>query len=112
MWNNNYAHRASPNTGKIRRRVLKISFQNNYFQNSFYPKMQQSYHGFSKKDEFTDFIFGKFHFNSIKAQKIDYLLKNYKNFIGYKKPEFNGKIKISTIVNLKKTIKKLLKIFN
>ena len=101
MWNNNYAHRASPNTGKIRRRVLKISFQNNYFQNSFYPKMQQSYHGFSKKDEFTDFIFGKFHHTSIKAHKIDHLLKDYKNSVHYNEPKFNTRLKLNSIFNLK-----------
>ena len=107
IWNNNYAHRASPNTGKIRRRVLKIGFQNNYIQSALYPKMQYAYKDLLIKDEFTDFIFGKFHHTSIKAHKIDHLLSDYKNSIYYKKIEYNTSIKLSKILGLKKLIKNL-----
>lgn len=107
IWNNNYLHRASPNIGKIRRRVLKIGFQNNYFQNSFYPKLLNAYPGYSKKDEFTDFIFGKYHMTSIKAHKIDYLLKDYKNSINYKKTEFNTSVKLSLNLYIKKILKNI-----
>jgi len=107
IWNNNYLHRASPNTGKIRRRVLKVGFQNNYLQNSFYSNMQHAYINFSKKDEFTDFIFGKFHHTSIKAHKIDHLLKDYKNSVHYNEPKFNTRIKLNSIFNLKKLIKNI-----
>lgn len=105
IWNNNYIHRASPNSGKIRRRVLKIGFQNNYLQSSLYPSMQNSYTNLLKKDEFTDFIFGKFHFTSIKAHKIDHLLAYYKNPIYYKKLEYNTSIKLNKIFRFKKLIK-------
>ena len=107
IWNNNYAHRASPNTGKIRRRVLKIGFQNNYIQNALYPKMQYAYKDLMKKDEFTDFIFGKFHHTSIKAHKIDHLLKNYKNTIRYKDVNYNTAIKLNKLIRLKKFFKNL-----
>ena len=108
IWNNNYLHRASPNIGKIRRRVLKISFQNNYFQNSFYPELLNAYPSFLKKDDFTDFVFGKYHFTSIKAHKIDYLLKNYKNSINYKKIEFNSNVKLSLKLYIRKILKNIL----
>jgi hypothetical protein len=108
IWNNNYLHRASPNIGKIRRRVLKISFQNNYFQNSFYPELLNAYPSFLKKDDFTDFVFGKYHLTSIKAHKIDYLLKNYKNSINYKKIEFNSNVKLSLKLYIRKILKNIL----
>jgi hypothetical protein len=107
IWNNNYLHRASPNIGKIRRRVLKIGFQNNYFQNSFYTELLNAYPSYSKKDEFTNFIFGKYHLTSIKAHKIDHLLKDYKNSINYKKTEFNSKIKLSLKIYIKKMLKNI-----
>lgn len=107
IWNNNYAHRASPNTGKIRRRVLKIGFQDNYLQSALYPKMQYAYKDLLIKDEFTDFIFGKFHHTSIKAHKIDHLLKNYKNTIHYKNINYNTSVKLNKLIRLKKFFKNL-----
>ena len=108
IWNNNYIHRACPNSGAIRRRVLKIGFQNNYLQNSLYPRLINIYRDLKNKDEFTDFIFGKFYMNSIKGPNLHYLLKDRSEFNKFKKSEFNSKIELSMKTRINKLIKKII----
>jgi hypothetical protein len=107
IWNNNYIHRGSPNSGKNRRRVLKFSFQNNYIQNNFYPRLQEAYIDVINKDDFTNFVFGKFHKTSLKGHNIAHLLKNTISFNKFKKIEFNTNIEISKKIRITKFIKKI-----
>lgn len=61
IWNRSFYHRASMNRSKIRRRILKISIQHNYLENSvvILPEFRQTLEKIDKEDLFLRFLFGE-----------------------------------------------------
>jgi hypothetical protein len=62
VWHRSFYHRAAPNRGKQRRRVLKISIQRNQFHshhlsNDFFATLVAK---LPKGDAFTDLLFGRY----------------------------------------------------
>lgn len=60
VWNRAALHRASPNVGPIRRRILKISIQNSYLENAIVAsgKFERFLKAYQDRDEFSYFLFG------------------------------------------------------
>ena len=106
VWNNSFIHRASPNKGPNKRRIIKIGFKNNYFQNDFIPKLNSSYSKIKYKDNFTDFAFGKHHFSTEKSKKLSNIYKavfSYSDFI------YNSKLELNFKLRFIKLLKKIFK---
>jgi hypothetical protein len=62
-WNRSFYHRASPNRGPIRRRLLKISIQHNYLENDALSaaSFRSIFDRVAGKDEYLEFLLGKYH---------------------------------------------------
>ena len=61
IWNRKMLHRASPNSGSVRRRLLKLSIQPNTAANQYMaqPAFEKVLNETSARDEFLAFMFGK-----------------------------------------------------
>tara|TARA_B100001057_G_C22854137_1_gene952093 strand:- start:1980 stop:2819 length:840 start_codon:yes stop_codon:yes gene_type:complete len=109
VWGNPFFHRASPNNGNTRRRILKIQIQHNYLENTYIKTLNKVHDYIDDHDHYINYIFGKKHFSSyrdwgigcdIKKQDIKILNYNYDQ-------DYNSNIKLEKINNIKKKIKDL-----
>ena len=107
VWGNPFYHRASPNLGNCRRRILKIQIQHNYLENTYMPVLKKSYEYLEPDNVYLNYILGKKHYSSyrdwsleskIKDQDIDIVNDNYNN-------DYNSRIKLKKINIVKKIIK-------
>ena len=105
IWNNSFIHRASPNRGPFKRRIIKLGFKNNYFQNDFIGKLNKNYCKIKDKDDFTDFAFGKYHYSTEKSKKLP---DTYKTKVNYKDFDYNSKIKLNLKTRVIKILKKII----
>jgi hypothetical protein len=62
VWQRYFYHRASPNRSPVRRRVFKLSIQNNRFRSMHLerPDFRRVANRLSGQDEFLEFLFGKY----------------------------------------------------
>jgi hypothetical protein len=66
VWNRSFLHRASPNLGAKRRRIIKVSIQNNYLQNQvltsgYFDNLLKDFAG---RNKFISYLLGAEHLNS------------------------------------------------
>lgn len=96
FWNRTLLHRASPNLSNSKRRILKISIQHNYLQNSHilgedFQSLKDIYE--AKNDRFMQFIFGSDHTTSPCATlPVEPESVPIKNFVPFSK---NSKVSVS-----------------
>tara|TARA_B110000971_G_C19937602_1_gene467132 strand:+ start:154 stop:981 length:828 start_codon:yes stop_codon:yes gene_type:complete len=106
VWGNGFFHRAAPNYGNLRRRILKIQLQNNYLENSYIDKMKFFDNFLTNNDNYLNFLIGKKHSDSRRNWKID--CKIIEQNIEFAETYNKTSTKISLIKNIKIKIKNLL----
>ena len=56
VWGNPFFHRASPNNGNIRRRILKIQIQHNYLENTYIKTLNKVHDYIDDHDHYINYI--------------------------------------------------------
>jgi hypothetical protein len=107
VWGNPFFHRAAPNLGNNRRRILKIQIQHNYLENTYMSVLKKAHEYIEPDNIYLNYILGKKHSSTyrdwsleskIKDQDIDIINENYNE-------NYNSKIKLNKINSIKKIIK-------
>jgi len=108
VWGNTFYHRAAPNLGNKRRRIIKIQIQHNYLENSYINTLNKIQKYISKNDEYMKFITGSKHMGTYRDWKLDYKFLNEK----IKVVEQSNKsfMLLGFIINLKNRIKNILNV--
>ena len=109
LWGNPFYHRASPNIGTNRRRILKIQIQHNYLENSYLDKLKKNHKFLENEDNFLKYIFGSKHLSTYRDWKIEKpIIEQDIDIIehAYNK-DFNSRIKLKYLNALKKKFKDL-----
>lgn len=86
LWGNTFYHRAAPNLGDKRRRILKIQIQHNYLENSYTEQLKKIHKYINEDDNYFKYLTGFSHHSTyrdwklkheITKQKIDIINMDY-----------------------------------
>lgn len=103
VWGNPFFHRASPNLGDKRRRILKIQIQHNYLENSYSATLKKNYEFIEENENYLKYIFGQKHFNTYRDWKLDSdVLPKEVDIVD---ASYNSQIKLKKFNSFKKRIK-------
>jgi len=107
LWGNPFYHRASPNIGTNRRRILKIQIQHNYLENSYLDKLKKNHKFLENEDNFLKYIFGSKHFGTYRDWKIEQSIieQNIDIIEHIYNKDSNSRIKLKYLNSLKKRFK-------
>jgi len=108
LWGNPFYHRAAPNLGSTRRRILKIQVQHNYLQSSYNENLKKFHDLLNKEDVYFSYLTGKSHHAAYRDWNLDFKFKNENIEIIHR--EHNSKINLSLKRLIKQKIKNLFNV--
>jgi hypothetical protein len=76
LWGNPFYHRAAPNLGNTRRRILKIQVQHNYLQSSYNDKLKKFHNLLKKEDIYFSYLTGRSHHSGYRDWPLNYKFKS------------------------------------
>ena len=72
LWGNTFYHRAAPNLGNKRRRILKIQVQHNYLENSYTEQLKKFHKYINEEENYFKYLTGFSHHSTYRDWKLEH----------------------------------------